>query len=426
MIPLLVCILSDGDWEETGRAVRSARRLGLPVLVGQTGATLCGASDAEASVVPIPWHDHFGDARNALTRHARGRYLLWLDSDEELATLPERDWRTLEEPIYAVLIEDHADLAPREALRIVRNDGAVRWRGALHETPRTATRPKGWRAPLLEGLLIRHHGYADEAAIEASLERNRCIVEAERRKGRDDFVLALEEARYAEAFGRGAALLWLRAFNHPKAAPSAPGGYDRRAEPARLLCEHGLTAPALAVLAGNAAIVDLHLALLEAGYRERRTIDDERLVTLMRLLGSGQADTRYSWPKALKDASRDRIIAFVREAAVPAGRRGVENTGRHGAGAAMGTTYRRCKAYDSETLDDELVVMNTESGAVVTLNPTAQAIWQALESGASAEELQAAFRETFPRIAPERLEGDIAATLDRLLAAGLIAADEPR
>lgn len=424
ILPLLVCILSEGDWDETNRAVRSARRFSLPVLVGLAGETVAGAPEGQTPTVPIPWHDHFAQARNALTEKAQGRYLLWLDSDEELARFALPDPASLDEPLYAALIEDRWDLAPREALRLVRNDGSVRWHGAIHEAPRTSLRPRGWRAPLLAGLLIVHHGYADDAAIAASLERNRRIVQAQRRKGRDDFALALEEARYAEASGQGSALLWLRAFNHPAAPPSAPGGYDRRVEPAQALCDYGLTGPARAVLNDNPAIAELHLALLAAHYRVTGRLDEARLASLRDLVERGRADTRYSWPKGLKGASRDRIIALVGDAAgAQRERHGAPSPGTTGQ-PAMTTLYRRSGAFDCETLDDDLVVMNTASGAVVTLNQPAQAIWQALEGGASGEELLATFREAFPKVAPERLRQDIGATLEALLRAGLIVADE--
>ena len=85
----------------------------------------------------------------------------------------------------------------------------------------------------------------------------------------------------------------------------------------------------------------------------------------------------------------------------------------------MTTTYRRTASFDQETLEDELVVMETESQAVVTLNPTGQMVWEAIADGATATDIEAVFREAFPDVDPATLGRDVRDVLDTLVAADL-------
>ena len=85
----------------------------------------------------------------------------------------------------------------------------------------------------------------------------------------------------------------------------------------------------------------------------------------------------------------------------------------------MTTTYRRTASFDQETLEDELVVMETESQAVVTLNPTGQMVWEAIAEAATAADVEAVFREAFPGVDPAALGRDVRAVLDTLVAADL-------
>ena len=81
--------------------------------------------------------------------------------------------------------------------------------------------------------------------------------------------------------------------------------------------------------------------------------------------------------------------------------------------------YRRSAAFDHEVLEDDLILMNPESLAVVVLNAAGQVVWTALEAGATVDDLVGMFGEAFPGTAPDTLRRDIADILDRLLTAGL-------
>ena len=89
----------------------------------------------------------------------------------------------------------------------------------------------------------------------------------------------------------------------------------------------------------------------------------------------------------------------------------------------MTARYNRTVSFDSEELEDELVIMELESQAVVTLNSTGQAVWDGLDGGATLDDLDAIFREAFPDTDSGILRRDIQGVLDTLVAAGLATAD---
>ena len=199
--------------------------------------------------------------------------------------------------------------------------------------------------------------------------------------------------------------------------PQRAGGYDRRAEAARALADSGDSAPAELLLAANPAIADLHLALLEAEYRTTGRLDEARLATLETLIHRGSADPRYSYPAALRGAERSRIIAWIEEAndAEPG-----ESTTRRM--AMPDGLYRRSELCDQETLEGDLIVMNTETFEVVTLNATAQAVWEVLANPVDVDDVVAIFAEAFPDMERAELRDDIEGILQTLLDAELVVA----
>ena len=313
----LACILGTGDWPETNRAVASARRFGLDAAVGVSGAEQHGAPHADARRYPVEWRDDFADARNQLAERvvAEGLprdYLLWLDSDEELIAYPEDD-PGFEGPCAAALIIDRADLTPRAITRLQRRAPLASWVNAIHETVPYG----GPGAPLIESILIRHHGYDDPARAAEKRRRNRRIVARERARGRDYFTLALEEARAAT--GGEAFMAWLRAFNHPEAVPAVPGGFDVRHEPAAALCAFDYRKPAFKVLAANPRIVDVQLAVLASEYQFEGAVDETRLAFVVELLATGGNDPRHFFPRALAGADRAGVLAWLADRCTPPG-----------------------------------------------------------------------------------------------------------
>ena len=63
--------------------------------------------------------------------------------------------------------------------------------------------------------------------------------------------------------------------------------------------------------------------------------------------------------------------------------------------------------------------MNNKSQEVLTLNPTARAVWEALDGRPNVAEIAEAFEETFPDIDEAELRADITRTIDHFVTSGL-------
>ena len=90
----------------------------------------------------------------------------------------------------------------------------------------------------------------------------------------------------------------------------------------------------------------------------------------------------------------------------------------------MTARYHRTAPIECEELEDELVVMESESQAVVALNPMGRIVWELIADGASFDHIDAIFREAHPEVDSSVLRRDIQGVLDTLLDAGLILVDE--
>ncbi|MCH7931864.1 MAG: insulinase family protein [Proteobacteria bacterium] len=145
-------------------------------------------------------------------------WLLWIDPDEELAAYAPGGIDRLDEPFAAVWLADRKDYTPRPATRLQRRRAGVRWAGAVNEA---LVAKEGGPLVILDELQLKGFGHEDPERARRRLERNQRIVGLQRAAGADDFGLALEEARYAEAAEPAATALmaWLRAFKHPQARP---------------------------------------------------------------------------------------------------------------------------------------------------------------------------------------------------------------
>ncbi len=321
-------------------------------------------------------------------------------------------------------IQDSEALTPHPIIRLQRNDASLRWSHAIHEMLFAEAPEQPMPAAPLAGATIRHHGYADDQIITAKLRRNQEIAAAARRQGFDYLYLWVEEARFAEAFGKGATMAWSKVFNHPEAAPRHAGAIDLRVEAAEFLAAVGNSAPALQLLAANPLILRLQLAVLSAQQRDGEEIDAARLDFLSYSAGAGLGDWRYNYPRALLGASREQILALVKQMADENNQPVAGNKVKQGNGERKMTgRFIQSDDFDAETLGDDLVLMNNKTHEVLTLNPTARAVWDLLEDSLNREEIGDAFEQAFPGVDSAVLGKDINRTLEHLLASGLISRD---
>lgn len=424
-----IVLIVTPDVETAARAASSATRFGLPVILGLTASAGSHKPGAGVTSVEIGWNNDFSVARNALAEAARQyaadeqnmTYALWLDSDEELAEWPSASWPPMHADWFNLPLQDRADLTPRAATRLQRLDASLTWRGAIHERlVRTQAANTIVAEPqMLSGALIIHHGYEDDAIVEAKIQRNAFMAQQSEAQTLDPtsaLITSLTDARASTGTGDEEAKAWRRVFDHPAAQPAEAESIDRRVEAALSLCAAGDTGPAGQVLERNPRILSLQLAVLQADYLQTGKVDGTRLAFVQKCLDTNDADPRYSYSRALlgADAARLKAIAMADTDAPD------DNV----TDSDMDTRYRRSEHIDMETLGDELILMNADSREVVTLNSTAQALWECLEDEISGTEIMAIFSELYPDVAAAALEQDISATLTRLRTAGLIEASE--
>lgn len=121
--------------------LRSIRDLVDEIIVVDTGSTDGTRPLAQgfgARVIPFEWRQDFAAARNEALRHARGRWILYVDADERARPCPR-------DALDAVLGDRSAVAATvrfrpqtgytryREP-RLFRNDPRIRFHGVIHET----------------------------------------------------------------------------------------------------------------------------------------------------------------------------------------------------------------------------------------------------------------------------------------------------
>ncbi len=80
----------------------------------------------------------------------------------------------------------------------------------------------------------------------------------------------------------------------------------------------------------------------------------------------------------------------------------------------MSKLYKRIDAVDDEEFGNDLVIMNTRTQAVGTLNGTARVVWDALANGASHDDLAALLAEAFPATDRDAVRRDVVEALARL------------
>lgn len=208
--PLLsVCMIVKNEAKNLKRALDSVTPLDADVVLVDTGSTddtVAIARACGARVFHFAWVDDFSKARNFAFAHARGRWMLVLDADEEATPeLRERIARALETSTadgIRVPVEN-LDAAGRRtqrmsSTRLVRNGRGHAYQNRVHEDVEApilaAGGTLGW-----EELPIVHRGYTAEASrangrSDRNLRLLRAAVDAEPTDPRHWHYLGLELA----------------------------------------------------------------------------------------------------------------------------------------------------------------------------------------------------------------------------------------
>lgn len=279
-IPVSLSMIVRNEEHHLPDCLRSVSGLFQDIVVVDTGSTDGTRAVAEsfgARVFDFPWPDSFGAARNESLRHARGKWILWLDADDRLDEENRRQLETLlnnlgdEMDAYAMKVRSVLD-AQRTSFRLLdqvrlfRNLPSIRWDYRIHEQilP-TVNRAGGvvrWA-----NVIIDHVGYVDSSTRRGKLERNLRLLEldyAERPKdaftlfnlgwtlldlGKTDEALthlqsALQKTKPSSSTLRKLYHLLALAYRHlerkEEALQMCQQGLERFPLDAEMLCEQGL------------------------------------------------------------------------------------------------------------------------------------------------------------------------------------------
>jgi GT2 family glycosyltransferase len=231
-----LCMIVKDAEATLGACLSSVRDLVDEMVVVDTGSsdrTREVAAEAGARVFDFAWVDSFAEARNESLRHARGRWILWLDADEyfdeenreRLRALlgelknealsphqrgPSPARRTQRE--IAFTMRQRSELAPGlhaaaqvDQIRLFPSHRELRWQYRVHEQILPALRRLGAEVQSTD-IVIAHSGFRDPAIQEPKVERNWRLLQLEVQERPDDpFVLynlgaiALTRGQTAEA-----------------------------------------------------------------------------------------------------------------------------------------------------------------------------------------------------------------------------------
>lgn len=184
-----LCMIVRNEEGHLDACLASVKGLFDEIVVVDTGSTDATKSIAlahGARVFDTPWRDDFSHARNESLRHARGRWIFWMDADERI---PDVSRGPLGHLLRSLGNEDAAYLfrlmtpgpggvATRDVLqvRLFKNDTRVRWEYPIHEQIGAAIERLDWEMRET-GIPIVHIGYEVPGALPRKLERNLRILE---------------------------------------------------------------------------------------------------------------------------------------------------------------------------------------------------------------------------------------------------------
>jgi tetratricopeptide (TPR) repeat protein len=191
---LSVCFIARNEEKALPRALASVKGVADEIIVTDTGSTDRTAEVAKemgATVVHFPWCDDFSAARNFSISHARGDWILWLDSDEEL--LPDsveelRACMARQNALAFYVLRQDLKSADRLdyytvmwQLRLFRRHDDLRFLGRCHPDFQPDIDELAAKTGLRvehSGITLRHYGYVAELT-QAKLQRAARLLQLE-------------------------------------------------------------------------------------------------------------------------------------------------------------------------------------------------------------------------------------------------------
>ncbi|MEN6328555.1 MAG: glycosyltransferase [Syntrophomonas sp.] len=231
---LSLCIIAKNEADNIRRCINSVESLADEVIVVDTGSkdgTPDIAGSLGARVIETLWEDDFSKARNLSLELAEGKWILFLDCDEELApdSLPVLNQLLDAEDAEAYFLKIINTTAEGmqlivSGIRLFRNRKEYRFAGRIHEQIAASIVKHSGQSKLLpSNVSIIHWGYNQQCAnIAAKIQRNMRILKSIPEDQRDGFYYYNLGTEYLRIGQKEEALA-----NYLKAAPlTHPGqGY---------------------------------------------------------------------------------------------------------------------------------------------------------------------------------------------------------
>jgi tetratricopeptide (TPR) repeat protein len=274
--PILVslCMIVRDEAKHLPGCLESVRGLADEVVVVDTGSrdsTRDIARAYGARVFEMAWCDDFSAARNEWFRHARGRWIFWMDADDRLpaASRAELEYllRTLpsENVAYTMRVTcpapDGEPMFEVQHVRLFRNEPGLRWEYAAHEQIAPSVRRTGASLQTTD-IEILHIGYTS-ASVRAKTERNLRLLDLGLERNPMDSYLLMCRGEALVSLGRGAeALVALNLHEVSLCGRSSPR--HAMVLKARAHALEGDLVQALEAVSGTLRYVDAGVTLLRA------------------------------------------------------------------------------------------------------------------------------------------------------------------
>jgi glycosyltransferase involved in cell wall biosynthesis/Flp pilus assembly protein TadD len=193
-VDVSLCMIVRDNARTLGPCLESIRPAVDELVAVDTGSadeTPAIAAQFGARVFRFPWCDSFAAARNESLRHARGRWVFWMDSDDTIDPANARGLRQLlrQDPGpnlmgYVVSVHcpgpgDDADVTVVQHVKLFRNWPQLRFEGRIHEQIIPSIRALGGDIGWTD-LFVVHSGYDHgPEAQKRKLERDLRLLQLE-------------------------------------------------------------------------------------------------------------------------------------------------------------------------------------------------------------------------------------------------------
>lgn len=191
--PLIsLCMIVKNEEENIVRCLKSVQDYVDEIIILDTGSTDWTpllAKELGATVYFAKWENDFSKARNQSIKPARGRWILYLDADEEISAETGKKLRLLAESadadgFYFSIInytskDKNAQKQIGVNLRMFKNNANYKFEGSLHEQIKPSILKENSNAKIIHsGLSILHYGYcSDNANRKQKTKRNIDILQ---------------------------------------------------------------------------------------------------------------------------------------------------------------------------------------------------------------------------------------------------------